>query len=264
MLCGGEPLVVPYFFEIAEQLGRAGVQLKIETTGQRLDDAAARRLAALPVRSIQVSLDGDTPETYARQRAGGSLAKAHAACRAVRATRLPLEVTFAPTRLNIHEARAVIDRACSFGAFRFNTGALMRIGTAARRWGHLQPDREQYRDFLALLQEQARVRRGEIELCFQPFFLQEALRAALDQPPATLLILPNGRVKVAAALPYTCADLRTHTLWQAWDSYRRAWHSDTILHAVGRAITSGSRHAQANSWVALPGIEGSKLVEGRS
>lgn len=37
MLCGGEPLVVPHFFALAEALGQAGVQLKIETNGQRFD-----------------------------------------------------------------------------------------------------------------------------------------------------------------------------------------------------------------------------------
>src|SRR4029077_5812136 len=35
MLCGGEPLVVPHFMNLAEALGRAGVLLKIETNGQR-------------------------------------------------------------------------------------------------------------------------------------------------------------------------------------------------------------------------------------
>ena len=134
MLCGGEPLVVPHFLALADALGSAGVQLKIETNGQQLDGALVERLARLPVRSVQISLDGDTPEVYSRQRPGASLAKAHAACRAVRAAGLPLEVTFAPTRLNIHEAQAVIERAAALGAFRFNTGALMRIGTAARRW----------------------------------------------------------------------------------------------------------------------------------
>jgi hypothetical protein len=45
---------------------------------------------------VQVSLDGDTQETYERQRPAASLAKAHAACRAARGAGLPLEVTFAP------------------------------------------------------------------------------------------------------------------------------------------------------------------------
>src|SRR6266480_1998869 len=115
MLCGGEPLIVPHFLALAEKLGEAGVQLKIETNGQRLDSAMADRLARLPVRSIQVSLDGDSQEVYERQRPGASLARAHAACRAVREAGLPLEVTFAPTRLNIHETEAVVDRACALG-----------------------------------------------------------------------------------------------------------------------------------------------------
>jgi organic radical activating enzyme len=55
MLCGGEPMVVPHFMEIAESLGSRGVDLKIETNGQRLEAATARRLAVLPVRSVQVS-----------------------------------------------------------------------------------------------------------------------------------------------------------------------------------------------------------------
>ena len=115
MLCGGEPLVVPHFLALADRLGRAGIQLKIETNGQQLDPALADRLARLPVRSVQISLDGDTQAVYARQRPGASLEKAHAACRAVRAAGLPLEVTFAPTRLNIHEAPAVIERAVALG-----------------------------------------------------------------------------------------------------------------------------------------------------
>src|SRR6185295_15078839 len=144
MLCGGEPLVVPHFFTVAEALGRAGVQLKIETNGQQLDASVATKLAGLPIRSIQVSLDGDTQPVYGRQRAGGSLAKAHAACRAIRAADLPLEVTFAPTRINVHEAEAVIRRAHELGAFRFNTGRLMRIGTAARMWRRLDLTAGQY------------------------------------------------------------------------------------------------------------------------
>ena len=90
-----------------KRLGRAGIDLKIETNGQQLRRRdRARGSPRLPIRSIQVSLDGDTQEVYERQRPGASLAKAHAACRAVRDAGLPLEVTFAPTRINIHEARS--------------------------------------------------------------------------------------------------------------------------------------------------------------
>ncbi len=249
MLCGGEPLVVPHFFAIAEALGAGGVRLKIETNGQRFDDAVARRLARLPIRSIQVSLDGDTEAVFGRQRPGGSLAKAHAACRAARDAGLPLEVTFAPTRINIHEAEAVIERARALGAFRFNTGQLMRIGTAARLWPRVSPCVEAYRDFRTMLMRQASI--PGMEICHEPFSMEDGLRQSAAQPPATLLVLPNGWVKVAAALPDICADLRRVRLADAWESYRSAWRGNTMFAAVQKAIDDESRHGLANRWQLL-------------
>ena len=248
MLCGGEPLVVPHFLEVAEVLGTGGVQLKIETNGQRFDATVAERLARLPIRSIQISLDGDTQETYERQRPGGSLAKVHAACRAVRAAGLPLEVTFAPTRLNIHELPAVIERARELGAFRFNTGKLMRIGTAARLWDRLVPADSAYQAFLGVLEQQTGRIGHAMEVCYIPFTIEDALRGSMDEPPATMLVLPNGWVKVAAALPHVCADLRRTNLAGAWEAYRGAWRSEAVQDAMRGAVGDESRHAEANSW----------------
>ena len=252
MLCGGEPLVVPHFLAVAEALGRAGVQLKIETNGQALDATLVRRLAHLPIRSIQVSLDGDTQDVYAAQRPGASLAKAHAACHAVRDAGLPLEVTFAPTRLNIHEAQAVIDRARSLGAFRFNSGQLMRVGTAARLWTRLEPTAAQYRDYRGTLARAALAVEPPLELCYVPWTMADGLRAALAEPPATLLVLPNGWVKVAAALPVVCADLRRASLADAWASYCEAWHDESVQEAVRDAMANESLHTQANTWRMKP------------
>jgi MoaA/NifB/PqqE/SkfB family radical SAM enzyme len=254
MLCGGEPLVVPHFFALAEKLGGADVQLKIETNGQRFTPEVAQRLARLPIRSIQVSLDGDTQAVYARQRPGGSLERAHAACRAVRAAGLPLEITFAPTRINLHEAEAVIARARALGAFRFNTGQSMRIGTAARHWDKLALRAEEYDAYRALLAREALRVGSEMEFCYAPFALAEALRGSLRDPPATLLVLPNGWVKVAAALPHVCSDLRRATLAEAWGDYRAAWGDEAVRAAVRDAAGDDARHAQANAWRFVTGV----------
>lgn len=251
MLCGGEPLVVPHFLEVAEALGKSGIQLKIETNGQRFDAMVADRLAQLPIRSVQISLDADSEEVYRRQRPGGSLAAAHAACRAARGAGLPLEITFAPTRLNIHEIDAVIRRARTLGAFRFNTGKLMRIGTAARLWSKLDPSNEQYRRMLDTLERHAGEGEASMELCYLPFSIEDGLQSCLVEPPATMLVLPDGRVKVAAALPDLCADLRRQTLAQAWDAYRSAWRDAEVLAEIRRAIADTSLHARANSWKVL-------------
>ena len=213
MLCGGEPLVVPHFFALAEALGaRRASASRSRPTASASTTRWRERLARLPIRSVQISLDGDTQATYARQRVGGSLAQAHAACRAVRAAGLPLEVTFAPTRINLHEAEPVIERARSLGAFRFNTGRLMRIGTAARLWDRLEPTEADYAGFRRAARSASRRLAGEMELCYEPFEIRDGLRGEPRDPPATLLVLPNGWVKVAAALPHICADLRRDRL----------------------------------------------------
>lgn len=254
MLCGGEPLTSPHFLDVAELLGQAGVNLKIETNGQHFDARIVERLARLPIRSVQVSLDADTQDTYQRVRPGASLARAHAACRAVRAAGLPLEVTFAPTRLNIHEAADVIERAHGFGAFRFNSGALMRVGRAARLWSRLSPDDAQYARFRAVLRAAERNVEGDMELCYVPFTLGEAMRESLEEPPGTLLVLPDGRVKVAAVLPFVCADLREHDLLEAWDAYRDAWSDPDVVSAARVAIAEFASHAPANPWRAQPAM----------
>lgn len=244
MIVGGEPTLVPHFAEVCRALSDGGVLLKIETNGRNFDPAV---LKGLGVRSVQISLDGATQETYAAQRIGGSLEKAVAACRATVAAGLPLEITFAPTRINIHEAEAAIDLAASLGAFRFNTGQLMRLGTAAKLWAKLEPTPEQYEVFLRML----RAKKTSLELCFTPFSLAEEMAHRALQPSGTLLILPDGRVKVAAPLPFTCADLKSHTFLQAWEAYKAAWSHPRVRRGLDALAADPASASEANRWLAL-------------
>ena len=141
--------------------------------------------------------------------------------------------------------------ASALGAFRFNSGTLMRIGTAARQWRALEPTAAQYAVFYAALDRAARFA-GPMELCYSPRDIASALRNCVDEPPATLLVLPNGWIKVAAALPQVCGDLRRDSLADAWRAYCAAWHDGDVLDAAQRAIDDGSRHAEANRWTWLP------------
>jgi MoaA/NifB/PqqE/SkfB family radical SAM enzyme len=244
MIVGGEPTMVPHFAEVCRALSDGGVLLKIETNGQDFDVSA---LSGLAIRSIQISLDGVTQETYAKQRPGGDLSKVLASCRAVRAAGLPLEITFAPTQLNIHEAEKAIALAAELGAFRFNTGRLMRLGTAARLWDRLEPSEAQYAEFRAMLD----ACRAPIELCYLPFSMADEMKGRKLEPSGTLLILPDGRVKVAAPLPYTCTDLTRHTFLEAWESYRAAWSDPRVRNALERLSADPAFAAKANQWVPL-------------
>ena len=251
MLCGGEPLVVPHFLALAEELGRAGVQLKIETNGQRFDAAVAERLARLPIRSVQISLDGDTEDDLrapaGRRVAGGGARRLPRRARGG----LPLEITFAPTRINLHEAGQVIERARSLGAFRFNTGRLMRIGTAARLWDRLEPSEAAVRRIPRLLERAVAPVRGR----------DGALLSSRSRSATAC-----GRASRARRRPCSCCPTAgsrwrrrcrrsvpicaTIALDDAWNAYRAAWRSDKVVAAARRVIEDEAMLADANGWQA--------------
>jgi hypothetical protein len=90
-----------------------------------------------------------------------------------------------------------------------------------------------------------------MQFCYLPFSIEDGLRAALEQPPATLLVLPNGWVKVAAAIPEICADLRHETLADAWQAYREAWRRTEVRTAIRAVIEDESLQGRANAWQRL-------------
>lgn len=248
MIVGGEPTLAPHFADVCKKLSDGGVLLKLETNGNDFNVDAVKGLG---IRSIQISIDGASQAVYGRQRINGVLENALKACRAVVAAGLPLEITFAPTTLNIFEAEAVIDLAAKLGAFRFNTGQLMRLGTAARLWDKLEPSQAEYAAFLQVLERKEREYAGRMELCYKPFSLDEEMAHRAFQPSGTLLVLPDGRVKVAAPLPFTCADLKSQTFLEAWELYKKAWGEPRVRAALKDLAEDPAASSRANQWVAL-------------
>ncbi len=257
MIVGGEPTLAPHFAEVCKTLSDGGVLLKIETNGNNFNVESVKGLG---IRSIQISLDGASQAVYGRQRINGDLDRAVAACTSVVAAGLPLEITFAPTRLNIFEAEAVIDLAAKLGAFRFNTGQLMRLGTAAKLWDKLEPTKADYAAFLTMLERKEREYAGKMELCYKPFSLDEEMAHRAFQPSGTLLVLPDGKVKVAAPLPFTCADLKTQDFLSAWEAYKSAWGTPQVREALARLAKDPAEASKANQWVALEKFEDLPVV----
>ncbi len=256
MICGGEPTIVPHFIEVAEALGQAGVWLKIETNGQNLTPETARSLARLPVRSIQVSLDGATQGTYSRMRPGASLEKTLKACALIRSSNLPLEVTFAPAKFNIKEAAAVIDLAVELGAFRFNTGALMRLGRARKLWERVAPRDEDYAPFRELLDRKKRELAGRLEILADPFSIEEesASRLAAAASSGTMLVLPDGQVRLSGPIPFSVADLRMVSLLEAWTAFQKAWTHPAVLSTLRRLAAGDPSRGADGTTLHLPDL----------
>ena len=242
---GGEPLGAPHCWDLFARLADAGVALKLETDGSRIDDAAADRLADLRVQCVQISVDGATASTHERVRPGSSFAAATGAISRLAARGLAPQFVFVPTRFNLGEIVAAYDLAASLGCEAFVTGPLMRIGRAAARWDDIACSDAEWRQAVGALHERAAAAGSDIALSIYPWDILTEMETRLESPQAMLLVVPNGKVKLLNALPFAPADLRHDSLEQAWNSYRDAWRTPEVREFIGACRTNPDllRHA---------------------
>ena len=233
-LGGGEPLGVPFCWEIFRILAAGGVALKLETDGSLIDDDAADRLASLHFDCIQISIDGATAKTHAGVRPGSRFSDAVDAIRRLVARRVAPQLVFVPNRINVGEVVAALELAADLGCSAFVTGPMMRIGRAAENWGQLALTDAEWQDAVERLRARAQTIDRAIALSIYPWDILTEIERRLESPQAMLLVVPNGKVKLLNALPFAPADLRHLSLEQAWDAYRKAWRAPEVGEFVRR------------------------------
>jgi MoaA/NifB/PqqE/SkfB family radical SAM enzyme len=247
-ISGGEPLLCPHFFDVCRFIRNSNISLKIETNGEFIDGQTARKLAKLKLRSVQVSLDGATAQTHESLRLRGDWKKAIAACKYLLGYDVNTEIVFVPTRFNIHEIGDAIDLARSLGVYGFYTGKIMRIGRAAKNWDILCPSEDEYAHFFEVLEAKTAAYKGQMKVYYYPYDVVEELRYRLECPSASLLVVPNGKVKLIGPLPFICGDLKKESLSRIWGKYKKAWRNPAVVEFANKVIADPKLLAESNNW----------------
>lgn len=247
-LSGGEPLLHPHFFEICEFLRGHNISLKVETNGEFIDEQIAKKIAQLKFRSVQISLDGSTAPTHEKLRLRGDWDKAVASCRLLIKEGVNVEIVFVPTKFNIHEIGELIDLAYSLGVYGVYTGKMMRIGRAAQNWESLCPSPQEYERFFATLNEKIAAYDGKMKVYYYPYDVLEELKYRIKYPSASLLVIPNGKVKLIGPLPFICAELKKDSLAEAWEKYKKAWRKPRVIAFAKKVIADPKLLAESNKW----------------
>lgn len=248
---GGEPMVHPLFFEMVGYVCARNGQLKIETNGHYLTTENCERLKRLGVKAVQVSLDGASRETFNRMRVRGDFDRVIEGVGNLRATGVPIEINYSPTRFNVHEIAAAVDLAYELGAYSFYTGRTMYTGNAVKTWHLLAPSNEQYDAFFKVLHAKTEEYRGRMRVYFHEMGLLKELRYRLHHPAALLIVLPNGLVKLINALPFVCGDLRRQSLEEIWANFQRAWQDPRVAKFVEDLANDPGKTAALHQWVYL-------------
>jgi MoaA/NifB/PqqE/SkfB family radical SAM enzyme len=76
----------------------------------------------------------------------------------------------------------------------------------------------------------------------------EELKYRLECPSASLLVVPNGKVKLIGPLPFICGDLKKQNLNQIWDKYKKAWRNPEVIDFTKKVISEPKLLAESNNW----------------
>src|SRR5206468_4170175 len=126
----------------------------------------SRRLKALGVKAVQVSLDGASSATFGRMRVRGEFDRTLDGIRNLVAAGVPVEINFSPASFNIHEAARIVDLAFELGACSFYSGRTMFTGNAVKAWRHLAVSDEDYAAYFRTLAAKRDEYRGRMRVSF--------------------------------------------------------------------------------------------------
>ena len=127
----------------------------------------------------------------------------------------------------------------------------MRIGRAAADWHRIACSDEDWLRAVAALRERAATLSAKTALSIYPWDIVTEIETRLQSPQAMLLVVPNGKVKLLNALPFSPADLRTDSLDDAWRAYRAAWRAPEVRDFVTRCRSNPALLRHANETWAM-------------
>jgi MoaA/NifB/PqqE/SkfB family radical SAM enzyme len=241
VLTGGEPLMrAELVLELIERLSAEGVGVTLNTNGWFLDEELADRFAAAPGLSVNVSIDGATPELHDSERGvPGSWRRAVEAVDRLLERGIAHQVVSVVTPRNAGALDDFLEGMWTLGVRSVRVTPVAEIGAAARA-GRWRVSRDRVRRTVRRFQRRTD---GAMQILVQQG--NASLLAVRDQAaPAAFLVRPNGAVLSDSLQPFAFGNALRDGLAECWRRIRDGWRDPTISAWAGDIQrSSGVREA---------------------
>jgi AdoMet-dependent heme synthase len=141
---GGEPLMRPDLFELAETAREAGLPTALATNGTLLDAATAQRVVDAGFRRASISFDGPDALIHDRFRGAGSFDAAVGGFRALRRAGLSMQINTTITRDNHRRLDDTYRLAMDLGAEALHLFMLVPVGCGMELSPEVMLDSQEY------------------------------------------------------------------------------------------------------------------------
>lgn len=136
---GGEPLLRPDIWDLAEYCRKGGIKTALSTNGTLITDEVAEQIKSSGIEYAGISLDGSTAAVHDRFRnTPGAFARAVAAFSSCKTAGVRCGVRLTLTKDNQEELETLVDLAHALGASRFCLYWLVPCGRGSDSYDRLQ------------------------------------------------------------------------------------------------------------------------------
>jgi mycofactocin radical SAM maturase len=217
---GGEPFIRKDFLDLLFYSHKKGLVTCVSTNGTMVDHALAKRLSALKLLYLQVSLDGATADVNDTIRGNGTYQEILYGmdCLATEGVRFSINTVL--TRTNFSQLETLRKMASEYGA-ELRVSRFRPSGRGKTSKAYLGPTKDQLETFSDWLNEHDLVRTGDSFFCLTS---EKRRRKGLDMCGAakmTCCISPMGEVYPCAFLqetPFLVGNVRNRSLKDLWDT----------------------------------------------
>ncbi len=240
---GGEPLMRPDIFELAEEARRLDLPTALATNGTLLTEAIAKQIIDVGIRRVSISFDGPDAETHDQFRGKGAFDKSLAGARLLRKLGISVQINTTIARHNYQKLDKSYELALSLGADALHLFMLVPVGCGMELPESIMLNPEEYENALNWIYD--RSLEGKLHLkatCAPHYFRIMRQRAKAD-----------GKSMPAAAHPHKNMGGEAHGSGGAHPGGHPAGHPGTAGGNDMTAMTKGCLAGQAICFVSHTG-----------
>lgn len=165
-ISGGEPLMRADIIKIISYLTKNNVCVMLSTNGTLVNEEMARKLKEAGIRSIQVSIDGATPDVHDKfRRVKGSYEKAVQAVKFFKKAGIPdVTISSVATKITFREIPKIIDLAVRLNISRYRVINLMTEGNAHKNISNLIMDDNDRKELVNMVNKKAAAYNDRIKI----------------------------------------------------------------------------------------------------
>lgn len=225
---GGEPFLREDILDILDYAHKKEIVTCVSTNGTMIDETLAKKLAAMDLLYIQISLDGATPQTNDIIRGQGSFAQAVAGIENLTKHKFPhLSINTVVNAKNFREIKDMYQMGKAYGA-KTRLSRFRPAGSAKQVWEDYRLDKEQTMELAEILSKHKDLLTGD---SFFSITLADRKHLGLNMCGAakmTCCVTPDGSV-------YPCAFLQEEEFFAGSickQSLKEIWQNSPVFNQL--------------------------------